>query len=339
MNDPRVEAFLTALRTDLGLFFAPREADERLREIAGHLEQAIAERSAEPDPVARALAEFGEAKGYRAAAEPRLARLPEREVVRLAFFTLLVPIGLDLLMDASSWLDGNEAPTALFGVPLTLYFAFRFLLASARSRRFLLLPIAGATIACFALLLVLGGWTRATSEADSTGSQSRGTAFRRREGLVRVELPRKIARGAELARGAKLFAAPRPTVGVGEFRVATGYLVPTLPDEKKNYFTEPRWRLERLRYDSVPTYAAARKAWTERVPELSRLAFLSVQGERQEIDELARVVACPWGLSVAAEREPKATDGMVALFWLLLLHGIGLAFGAIARGRRGRRLA
>ena len=339
MNDPRVVAFLAALRTDLGSFFPARAADERLREIAGHLEQAIAERSAEPDPVALALAEFGEAKGYRAAAEPRLARLPEREVVRLAFLTLLVPIGLDLLMDASSLLNGSDSSVALLSVPLTVYFAFRFLLASSRSRRFLFAPIAGATIACFALFLVLGGWTRATSEAGFTGSQSRGTAFRRREGLVRVELPRKIARQAELERGAKLFAAPVPTLSVGEFRVASGYLVPTLPDEPKGYYTGSRWRLDRLRYVPVPTYAAARKAWAERMPGMSRLAFLSLQGERQEIDELAQVVACPWGVSVAAEREPKSAMALVTFGWLLLLHGVGFLFGAISRNRRGRRLA
>ena len=292
--------------------------------------------------MALALAEFGEAKGYRAAAEPRLARLPEREVVRLAFLTLLVPIGLDLLMDASSWLNGSDSSVALLSVPLTLYFAFRFLLASSRSRRFLFAPIAGATIACFALFLVLGGWTRA-ADPNGYGTRSRGTALQRRKGLIGTELPRKLARQAELARGAKLFDAPRPTIGVGEFRVSKGYLVPTLSSgERSTWKGDPRagrWLLDGLRYLPVPTYAAARSAWAERSPEFSRLARSGVEGERQEIDELARVVACPWSVSVAAEREPKSTMGFVALVWLLLLHGLGFLFGAISRNRRGRRLA
>ena len=342
MNDPRVQAFLTALRGDLLSFFPAREADERLREIAGHLEQAITERAAEPDPVALALAEFGEAEGYRAAAEPRLARHPEGEVVRLMLFLVGVPLALDLLMDASSWLDGSDSSTALLSVPIVLFLAFRFIMASTRSRRFVLLPIMAVTMGLFSGYLLLSGWTR-TGDPEGYGTRARGTAYHRRMGLIRDTLPDKKRRVALLERGERLFVQPRPASGIGEFRVAMGYLVPGIPAESRaTWKGDPRgarWLFDGLRYEPVADYAEARAAWTAQMPELRRLARSGIAGEREEIAELGRAVASPWRTTVLANREPVVAMALFTFGWLLVLHGVGFLLGAISRGRRGRRLA
>jgi hypothetical protein len=346
MNDPRIDTFLASLRSDLLAFFPAREAEERVREIAGHIEQAIADRSEEEDPVGTALAEFGEPNGYRKAAERQgeqiLLRRPEREVVRLAALTLLVPIGLDVLMDLSSWVTGSDSSTWLVSVPLTAFLALRFVLASTRSRRFLFAPIAATTMVCFALYLALGGIARATEAPGGVGTRTRGTAYARRAGLIRDSLPAKEARLASVQRATRLFAEPFPTQGIGEFRAATGYLVPSIPERDRAIWKgDPaagRWLMDFMRYLPVASYAGAKRVWQERAPEMLRYARLGVEGERNEIQELTRVVSCPWSVSVAAAVEPKTAMGIVALMGLLVLHGVGVLSGLLTRRNRQRRL-
>ncbi len=333
MNDPRIEAFLGALRRDLRDFFPFSAADERLREMRGHLLEAVAqaERDGEPDPVGTALAEFGNIP-YRAP-----DRVPERIALRWAALLLLVPITLDVAMDASSWWLGWDSSLWALSVPLAAYYALRFTVASSRVRRFLAAPLMALTLGSFLLFSALGGFTRAGQEGFS-GTTTRGTAFLRREGLIRDALPEKQKLLEDLRRASAAFAPKRPTPPVGEYRVATGYLTPTIDERTREVWKgDPYARREMirgLRYVPVADYAAARARWSEDAPAILRDAQTAVQAEREEIDELAAVAACPWWTSVRADAESKTIMGLLAGASLLGLHALGLASGMFLRRRR-----
>ena len=334
MNDPRIDAFLAALHRDLRDFFPAPAADERLREMRGHLREAVAqaERDGAPDPVAAALAEFGSAP-YRAP-----ERIPERAALRWAAALLLVPIALDLAMDLSSWATGSDSSVWALSVPLGAVLAFRFAAASSRVRRVLAAPLLGLTLGAFLLFSTLGGFTRATAHDGLSGTTTRGTALRRRNGIVERALPEKQALLDDLRRASAAFAPDRPTPAVGDYRVASGYLTPTIDERTREVWKgDPYARREMirgLRYVGVPDYAAARTRWIANGPEIVRYAQSAVQAERDEVATLLDVATCPWWTSVRADAESKTVMGLVAGAFLLTVHVLGLAGGAVFRRRR-----
>lgn len=348
MNDFRIDAYFDAVGQDLREFFPPDGVQERLREMRGHLDEAIQEHrdAGELDPVGAALAEFGNSDGYRLAAQTAvngiLVRQPERAVIRWAAFLLLVPMGLDLLMDAASWFTGSDSSLWAVTGPLIGIFTIGLLVASIRCRRFLAAPLMSMIMVSFAVYLALGGWTRATDTDGLVGTRTRGTAFRRLGGVLGDSLPQKEAIQEKLRSGAALFSSPIQPPDLGPFAVKEGFLVPSIPQEWrdawKNDERGSRWLIDQVEYKPVPSYAAAHDAWQTSSPELVRLAASGVAGEKEEIAELERVVACPWLTSVKAEIEPKVAMGLACGGMLLLVHGLGVVGGGLSRlWRNGRK--
>lgn len=344
MSDPRVEAFLKALRRDFRDYYGGQAADERIREIHSHLLESAEEHAlnGDTDPIGTSLKEFGQSDGYRLAAATAgggvLVRRPERTILKYAALTLLIPIAADLAMDFSSWATGSDSALFGIGIPVTLYLFARFVIASSRSRRFLAVPLTGMVVGSFLLYLALGGWARAADVDSRYGTQTRGTAYHRRDGLIREGLPHRQANLERLEKTVALFARPTPQPGVGAYRVAEGYAVPTIrPEYREMWKGDPRssrWMIDGLTYTPVATYWEAHRIWEANSPELLRFARKSVEGEREEIAELGRVVSCSWLHSVACEVEAKTAMGLFSGFWLLLGHAVGVAGGYLARRRR-----
>ncbi len=350
MNDFRIDAYFDAVAHDLRGFFPPDGVQERLREMRGHLDEAVQKfrEAGEPDPVGAALTDFGNADGYRVGAQTAvngiLVRRPERAVIRWAAYLLLVPMGLDLAMDLSSWFTGSDSDLWAVTGPLVVALGIGLLVSSTRSRRFLAAPLMSMIVASFSLYLVLGGWTRATDTEGLTGTRTRGTALRRRGGLLSDTLPQKEAVLEKLRSGAALFASSAQPTNLGPFQVKEGFLAPSIRDSwRADWKDDPRasrWLIDGLQYAPVTRYATAHELWKANSPELLRLAASGIAGEKEEIEELDQVAACPWITSVRAEIEPKFAMGLACGGMLLLIHGFGVACGALARlrrnGQRGR---
>lgn len=344
MNDLRIDAYFDAVGRDLHEFFPPDGVQERLREMRGHLDEAIQEfrEAGEADPVGAALTDFGKSDGYRIGAQTAvngiLIRQPERTVIRWAACLLLIPMGLDLVMDLSSWYTGSDSALWAVSGPLVIALGIGLLVSSTRSRRFLAAPLMSMIVASFALYLVLGGFTRAADGDGLVGTRTRGTALRRRDGLLSDTLPRKEAVLEKLRSGAALFASSVQPADVGPFQVKEGFLTPSIPGswraDWKNDPRAPRWLIDGLEYVPVGNYATAHDLWQANSPELLRLAGSGIAGEKEEIEELNRVAACPWLTSVKAEIEPKFAMGVACGGMLLFVHGFGVACGALTRRRR-----
>ena len=344
MNDPRVELFLAEIRRTMSGLTATERIDERLRELRSHIELSVLEFTElqVEDPVGKALLQFGSVETYQKSVKSAgggvLLRQAERTTLLWLSAVLLVPICADLLMDFSSYLTGSDSGMWAVGVPVCAFLTWRFGRASFNCRRHLGLQITAIVAACSVWFVVLGGFSKAASGPLEVGIQSRGTAARRLEGLKSYSLSAKQAKLAMIEKGISLFSKQVPTMGIGEFRVAQGYLVPRVRDESVATYSavgaEPRSTFDAMELQPVPTFDDARRTWIAAGPGMLKTAHAAIRLEQDEIRDLTITIHSSWLSSVRVDYGSKCQIMLAAWFGLMLVHAVAMASGLLVRRLR-----
>ncbi len=337
-RDPRIEQFLITIRAEMSGLSGPAAINERVHEVQLHLEQSIEEfvELGVADPVAAALEAFGTVDTYgdsvKKAGDGILLRDSHQQVLKWVTALVLIPICADLAMDFSSWFT-SDSQLFLLGIPFCAYVLGRILVASTHSRKFLFIPITGIVAMGFVWFIVLGGFSRGALGDSMT--EPRGTASRSVSSLQLFSLSNQLLQAKGLREGYSVFRSDHPTAGVGEFRVAQGYLTPEQVDSK---YRTGWYSTVSIGASMVPVsnYSEARLGWMKMGPKAIQWADEAVASTRRQIEEQSRVANSSWLSSVQADLPFKIPSGIFVWFSIITIHALGMGYGVVRR-RSGRR--
>lgn len=341
MKDPRIDSYLERLGVRLSESLGLDQVELTIREAEGHLEEAIEEFTAQghPDPVGAALASFGSVESYEEATEKAgggvLLQNPQRGAIRWLAATLLIPICADLIMDLSSLFTGSDSALFLVGVPVTLYLAIRFGIASGRLKKLAFVPVVTTILLSFLLFIAVGGVSRCVTP-DGFGTQARGTGWHRLKSLQEGNGVFQPQRLSHIKEGYAVFTAAKLDQRISAFRTLEGYEVP--PQMKQG---DRESLAEQMRYgygpdDITKDFQVATARWTADGPAWIEAGREALAKQQKEIHDLDVAVHSSWLASVRSDLRIKLPMLWTALYSLVAVHVIGFGAGVLIRRNKRR---